>query len=340
MSGVGIGGGSWTTGTQSVVQNYMGDMMIGIQDASKLTLAVNDGTRTLTVAPVAGPYFIYSDGNKLEISTTKTAVWPDATGINYFYFDAAGALQVTSTFDISIITKYAFVSILYWDKDAAKHIYWGDERHGIYMAPMTHAYLHSTSGARFDRGLSLTGFSVDGTGNDNANAQFTSNSGVIWDEDIKIAIPAQTQIPIMYKSGTTWKRKGADSFPVIYTGTAGYAGTRLPYNQNVAGNWQLTEVDDNKFVLVHILATNDIEYPVMGIQGIAQYVSKAAARAGSNTELQSLSGLPFAEFTPLGSVIFQTNSLYANTPKALIVSTDDGANYEDKRATYFRPDTL
>jgi hypothetical protein len=79
---------------------------------------------------------------------------------------------------------------------------------------------------------------------------------------------------------------------------------------------------------------------VIGIQGTAQYISKSAARTGANQELQTLSDLPFAEFTPLGSVIFETQNSYTNAPKARIVSTDTGTNYVDKRASYFRPDTL
>jgi len=76
------------------------------------------------------------------------------------------------------------------------------------------------------------------------------------------------------------------------------------------------------------------------VQGIEEYNSKSDARAGAETELQTLSGLPFAEFTPLGSVIFETRNSYTNAVKGRVVSTDTGAPYEDKRATYFRPDTL
>ena len=339
MSGVGLGAGVWTTGTQTAVADYMADSLVGFLDATtETTLSINDGTRTLTIAPTGTTFTVYAEGQKLTLQT-KTANWGNSVGLHYFYLDSSGDLQTTQTFSIDMIRRHAFVAVLYWDPSISAHVYFGNERHGIYMGTSTHAYLHTTRGAQWERGLSLTGFSVDGTGNTNANAQFTAASGKIWDEDIAYDLGAQTLIPVLYRSGTTWKKKAADSFPVIYAGTAGYAGTRLPYNLNSAGSWSLAEVDANKFVLVHVFATNDIENPVVALQGTAQYASKTAARDGARTELDSLSDLPFLEFTPLGSVIFETQNAYTNTPKARIVSID-GANYADKRGELFRPGTL
>lgn len=313
---------------------------VGFVDASAVSMSIDDSTRTLTLSAVSGSYVFYVGGKKLVGTGSKSVSWPDNHGDYFFVLNENGDLQVQDSFTNSIIIRDTFCSIVYWDQAAQQHIYWANEKHGVNMATQTHLYLHNTRGAQFDRGLGLVGFSVDGDGSQAAHAQFTSVSGVIWDEDIKFSIPAQATFPILYRSGTVWKRKAPDSFPVIYSGTAGYTGTRLPYNRLNGGTWSLTEVDPNKFVLVHIFATNDIETPVFGLQGTAQYNSKSAARAGAATELASLSGLPFAEFAPLGSVIFETSNAYTNAVKARIVSTDLGTNYEDKRASYFRPDTL
>jgi hypothetical protein len=337
MSGVGLGAGAWTTGTTTA---YMAESLVGFLDSSEVTLSIDDSSRTLTVTPTGSTFTVYVKGIKLVLSGAQSVQWPDDNGLHYFYFNEQGVLSHVAPFTIELLTEYTFCSIVYWDKPTQTHVYWADERHGIYMGTYTHIYLHSTRGAQWDRGLGLTGFNVDGTGNLAADAQFTAASGVIWDEDIKFSIPAQAQIPVLYKSGTTWKKKAADSFPIIHSGTAGYTGTRLPYNLNSAGTWSLAEVDSNKFVLVHVFATNDIDNPVVAIQGQAQYNSKSAARTGADTELQTLSDLPFAEFAPLGSVIYETQNSYLNAVKGRVVSTDTGANYEDKRASYFRPDTL
>jgi hypothetical protein len=337
MSGVGLGAGSWLTGS---TVGYMAESMVGFLDASQVSLSINDGSRTLTVTPTGANFTIYSGGNKFVLQGAKTTTWTTAEGLHFFYFDTAGNLQSTTTFTPDIITKFCFVSLLYWDATNSAHIYWGNERHGVYMGTSTHLYLHNTRGAQWDNGLSLLNFQADGTGSAAADAQFTSAAGVIWDEDIRYSIPAQTQFPIYYRSGANWRRKAADSFPLIYNGTAGYTGTRIPYNLNTGGTWSLQEVAENKFALIHVLATNDIDFPVVGILGVAEYANKSDARANVGLELQGFTGLPFAEFTPLGSVIYETNSTYSNTPKARVVSVSSGVNYADLRASYFRPGTL
>lgn len=314
---------------------------VGLRNPELVSLSIDDASRTLTVSPVSGSYVYFIEGKSVEISTPLSASWGDSHGSHYFYLDADGRLKVTSSFTEDIITKYAFVSIVYWDQAAAKHIYFANERHGIHMGDMTHLYLHRTRGAAFDFGCKLVNFVVDGSGGLATEAQFTAQLGQIWDEDIKISLPAQATFPVFYRSGTTsWKRKDADAYPVIYSGTAGYVGATLPYNRFDGTSWSLTAVDANKFVLVHVFATNDIDFPYVCIQGQAQYATKAEARDGAISEIKGLSGLPVAEFCPVGSVIFQTNSSYTNVPKAKIVSTSSGASYEDHRGEPLRPGSL
>jgi hypothetical protein len=314
--------------------------IVGIQDPSQVVLTIDDSLRKLSVSPVSGSFTCFAKGKKIVVSSTLEANWPDSHGLHFFYIDQTGSLITTDTFVPEIITEHAFFSVIYWDEVENKHIYFANEKHGINMGTSTHLYLHTTRGAQFDNGLRLTMPSVDGTGNLPADAQFSSTSGAIWDEDIKLTISSQSEFPVMYRSGTVWKRKEADSFPLIYNGTVGYTGTRPAYNSFDGTNWALTEVTNNKWFLVHVFATNDIEYPVMAILGQQEYNSKANARAGAKSELQQLSGMPFAEFHPLGSVIYEVNNTYGNTPKAKIVSTDLGDDYQDHRGDVFRPGTL
>lgn len=313
---------------------------VGFRAITETTLTVNDATRTLTLAPAGTEYMFFVGGVKFISSQTKTVVWPNTQGLHYFYLNEDGVLSVTNTFTTELITNYAFVSIIYWDQAQARHIYFAEERHGVNMPTAAHLYNHTTKGTAFDNGLKLNSFSVDGGGSLAAHAQFQSASGVIWDEDIRLSIPAQTIFPVYYRSGTVWKQKMADSFPLIYSGTGGYAGPRIPYNSFDGTNWGFTPVDNNKWVLVHVFASNDKDYPVCCIQGQAQYNSKAEARNAAYTELQQLSGMPFLEFAPLGSVIYETRDSFTNTPKAIVVSTDTGENYVDHRGVLFRPSTL
>ena len=201
------------------------------------------------------------------------------------------------------------------------------------MDGVTHSYLHTILGARYLSGLALQNFTI-GNGNNNAHAQFTSDEGSIRDEDILHTIPAQTQIPILYRQGQYWRKKAADAYPLIYSGSAGYTGAngRPAYNQYTGGAWQLTEMANTNFILVHFFGTNDINNKVIGVAGTQVYNNITAARTGANGEISLLSDLPFTEFVPIGSVIFQSNN-YSNAVKARVVLTDLGENYVDFRGT-------
>lgn len=339
LSTDGSGITSWVT--SSAEPTLFDGSLNGFGDRTQSVLSINDASRTLTISPVSSPYVYYADGTKVTVSTVKTRVWDPIEGLHFFYFDQFGQLLSTNVFNPDLILKHALVSVIYWDTANLKHIYWGDERHGLIMTSMTHYYLHTTRGAVFQEGCKLNGFSVDGTGDINANAQFTAGTGIIWDEDIKFNIVGQSDFPIFYREGATnWRRKNADSFASIYNGTAGYSGTLLAYNRLLAGVWDLHMVQNNKFCLTHIFATNDIEYPYIGILGQNEYNDKASARDGAVQEIKELDGLPVAEFVPIGSIIFQVSNTYANTPKARVVSTDSGAAYVDYRSIFIRPGSL
>jgi hypothetical protein len=294
-----------------------------------------DGTRTFTIQPAVTSFDFYVKSAKYTVSAAQTLVIPNTSGNHYIYYNQSGVLESTTVFSSAIIEQFAFVAIVYWNTSTSSHTYFADERHGITMDGVTHAYLHTVFGARYLSGLALLGFSVDGTGDVNSNAQFTADSGSIRDEDILHQSLAQAQIPVLYRDGLLWKKKAADAYPVIYSGTAGYTGAsgRLPFNEFTGGAWQLTEVPSLDFVLVHLFATNDIDNPIVAVQGTTSYTTSSAARTNANLEISTLSGMPFAEFVPMGSVIFQTATGYTNATKSRVRSTDTGAEYVDFRGT-------
>jgi hypothetical protein len=238
----------------------------------------------------------------------------------------------------------ALVAIVYWDASNGRQLFVGDERHGLRMDGATHNHLHLSIGAQYRSGLGLTNFQVDQNARLNSHAQFGCENGVIADEDITITITDDLpqnistvgHLPVFYRIGTqdNWYRKEATVFPLIlpaevthYTGS-----TRVAYNHYNGNNWILSEVPNNQFVLVHILATNDIVNPIVAVLGDT-YNSKANARKASQIELKEMQGLPFLEFVKLGTVIYETANSYTNTPKARVVSTVDAENYVDHRTS-------
>lgn len=307
----------------------------GFPNRTDSIISFNDGLRefTIDVKPPATSFDYYVKGKKFTVTTAQSIVLPSLPGDHYIYFNDAGVLSTIQVASSDLYQNNALISIVYWNTDTNTHTYFAEERHGLVMDGATHTYLHTVFGARYLFGLALQGFTI-GNGSNVADAQFTADQGTIRDEDILIQIPAAAQIPILYRQGQQWRKKTADSFPLIYSGTAGYVGASglLPYNQYTGGAWQLTEVQNNKYVLVHFFGTNDIEDGIVGIQGIAEYDSIEAARTAANSEISSLSGLPFAEFVAIGSVLFQTAGGFALPAKADVVPVD-GADYVDFRGT-------
>jgi len=302
----------------------------GFATRSTSTLSFNNATRQFTIAPTGASFDVYIKGNKYTKTSTSLTI-PAVSGNHYIYFTSAGVLTSTTVLSDSLFSDNALVSIIYWNTTQNARSYFAEERHGLVMDGATHGYLHTVFGARYLTGLALQGFVVDGDGTLNTQAQFQADSGTIRDEDIVISLSLTSNIPVLFRQGTQWRKKAADAFPLVYNGTVGYTGTRIAYNQLVGASWQLTEVNNNDFVLVHVFATNDIETPFVAILGINQYPTTPQARAAADSEISSLSGLPFAEFVAVGTVIFQTNSAYTNTPKAIVRSASVGENYVDFR---------
>lgn len=324
----------------------------GFENQTSSTLSFTDLTRTFTISPVVGSYNIWYHGTRLVKNSVETIVWDNVEGIQAFYFDGNGTIQKTT--NPAVIQSMFFgggvpIAVIYWDLANQRSIRRIEERHDISLPPSVHGYLHEFVGTVIESGgAQLANFTITGgAGNLAANAQFSFSNYVVVDEDIRIPVVNGVQqvlspianIPIYYLSGAnTWREKAADAYPIIYSGTAGYVGAngRLPWNQLVGANWQLTQVTELDFVLCHYFGTTDSVLPTMGIVGQAVYTSAALARVGANYEinrLRNLLNLFSTEKRAIATVIFQTGAGYANVPKAKVVVTDLGDNYIDWLAT-------
>ncbi len=309
---------------------------------------------TISVLGPATQYQYYIHGVIYTETTTKTLTIPNVDGIHFIYFDNTQTLQTTQVFSDTLLLDNALAAAVYWNSANNTSTYFGDERHGIIMDGETHLHLHLSLGCQY-----VTGLLVDGTLNPDAasptdaDVQTDVSTGTIRDEDLSHDIVDNggkvnvydleqnispiAQIPVMYRLGVSglWYIKPADNFPFIYSGDgSGYVGATNglpPYNQLSGGSWQLTEVGNNTFFLVHIFATNDIRNPIIAIQGIDTYTNKPAGRDAAEIELKQLTGLPFLEFTPLVTLIAEARTVYTNTPQIRFRTTDAGEDYVDWR---------
>lgn len=319
----------------------------GFINRTSSTISYVAGTRTFTIAPTSGSYSFYQKGIKYTNSGSKSVQWGNIEGLWVMYFNNNTLLFTNDLSSIEaqmIAGDFVIIAYVYWDVTNSLVLYFAEERHGIEMDKSTHLHLHNSFGTKWYSGGALQNILVDQSGDLSTHCQFQVENTTIADEDLihKIingspqTLSTIAQIPIYYRSGAAgdWRKKTADNFPVIYNGTAGYAGTRLPYN-SLTGTWGFTGVANGNFVLTHYYATNNLIEPIIGIIGQATYTTLASARVGADTEIKNLSGtikLISKEATPLGTVIYQTSTAYTNTPKARIVSTSDGFSYVDYRA--------
>jgi len=332
--------------TQLAVRTYIDDIHAAIEDptgffdqsSSVFGVDQTGSTATFYIQPASGSYQIWMLGQRWVKQVRDEVEISDVEGLHYIYFDGSGVLQETTTFSTALLYQYATVAFLYWNATDKEVQYLGEERHGISMSGKTHANLHLSTGTLYVEGLALGNLTVDSTGDADVDAQFSVGAGRILDEDISIAISEHTfpaSFPMWYLDGATmWRKHVATDFPLINDGTS-----RVSYNLDTGGNWSLVEADEGYYVLTHVFATNGQDNDIVGIVGQQQYATVAAARLGASDEInQFITGsMPFAEFVPIATVIFQTSNTYSNTPKARLVTNDENESWTDWRTSGLTP---
>lgn len=305
----------------------------------KIDVVFDNSTRTLSVSSTTADSFSFwvkdIEYTKNNVDSVQISA---AEGLHYIYYDNTGTLVSSQTiWDISENNK-ALVAYVYWDNDNNKQIFLGKELHHWAMDSETHAYLHETRGTVWQQGLGLGNIQADQSGDEDAHAQFSVGSGVIWDEDLQINISdfnIGDNWPVYYKQGATgvWRLNDTTTFPVL--SASGGVNGNLVYNQFSGGSWSLTEVSQADYVLCHIFATNDKDRPIISIIGQNLYTIIFDVEDSALTELRNLetAGLPFVEFVPLATLIYQTWTAYDNQVQARIISTESDDDYIDWRGT-------
>lgn len=301
---------------------------LGHADRAESTISFSNTTRIFTIAPTATTYEVWCAGTKYDL-TTQSVTIPNTTGLYYLYFDASGVLHYKTTyFDWPNETPTAYV---YWNSATAKAEFFADERHGIVLDWATHEYLHRTRGAAFATGFSLGSYTTTGTGNLNSDAQVGMGNGTFFDEDLQVDVVATAtptpntweqnlvspgQIPMLRLDGTAWRRDTATTYPLKQ------GSVRPQYNLLSGSTWSSVDADNGKYVISWVMATNNLNEPVMAILGQDQYSSLNTARNATWDSLV-LTGFPVFEFRPLYKLIFLTQTTMTNTPKAALADVQD-----------------
>lgn len=313
----------------------------GFPDLTASSVSFDEGTRTFTINPTGSEFDFFIKGTQYRISSSDVVgvnklTISDVEGLHYIYHDGEDLLE-TTTWNNNLLSDYALIAFVHWDATNSKQIYFAEERHSLTMDWATHVYLHNSRGTALETGGELGSLLVDQSGALDSHAQFANAITSFYDEDLRHSHTARgstENIPVYYRFGADvdliWRMNESASFPVLSTGTG-----RAAWNELSGGNWQLTEVGNNQFVLAHVFAYNDLTRKFGIVMGQAVYNTISAARLGAGDEINNiiLEGAPVQEIVFLGTLIFQTADAYGNTPKSRIRSTDTGDDYIDLRGS-------
>jgi len=311
----------------------------GFPNQTDQTISFVDGTRTFSIQPTGDSFDYIAEGIK-HTSTGDTVVIDDVEGAHVIYYDGdtLTSLSNPNAYNVGIIIRTkTIVSLLYWNATDKELIYLGEERHGHSMSPSVHHYLHFTEGLRYLSGLGLNTITADGDGDIDSSAQFGIDAGGVCDEDIyhsPDAVVSSGGLPVYYMLGSGAAPRWVRHQPSGFTAVRYDEASLLAYNQYTGGSWQLTEVSNLDYVLIHVFVTTEKDNPLLALLGQEVYATVGAARAGATTEIRSLltNSILFPEIRAIATVIFQTSTGYDNEVKARIVTTDDGDDYVDWRS--------
>lgn len=299
----------------------------GFEDRSESTISLSG--RIFSIAPTGTNFEVWCSGKRYVKTSSESVTIPDSSGLHYIYYNSSGTLASKTTF--FDLENDAPVAYIYWNQGNNTHHFFADERHGITMDWATHEYLHRTRGAAIASGFGITtNLTKDGTAN--ICAQVSIANGVFFDEDLEISITHSANptantweqkiqspgyFPVFYRSGSAWVKDVATQYPMKYTSTQ-----RTQYNLNTSGTWSTTQISNNRWGVTWIVATNNLNEPIIAILGQTEYNSTNTAETATWEDLD-LTGFPIYEFRPLHKLIYYTSNTYSNAPKTVIESVWD-----------------
>ena len=304
---------------------------IGHEDRTESAISFVNATRTFTITPVGDSFHVWCVGKRYTKTSAESITLPAVSGLYYIYYSNAGVLSYKTTFftwDQDTPTAY-----IYYNSTTGEAEFFADERHGVTLDWATHEYLHRTRGAALANGLGASGYTLAGTGSSNADMQIGIEDGTFFDEDLEVNIThsatpvantweqrlqSPAYIPIFYRSGSggSWILDTATAYPVKY------GSARATYNLSSGGTWSTPDMTSGKFGVTWIVATNNLNEPVVGILGQTMSDNIGQAEDVSYADMD-LTGLPIVEIRPLYKLIYETNTGYTNAVKSRLASIAD-----------------
>lgn len=298
------GGGSGASASyadQSLYSTVTKEPM-GFLNKTDSTLSYVSASRTFTIAPTTTSYDFFSLGLKYTVTGSLSVTIPAVRGQNNFvYFDKTTRALTTGTATWDMLSGDVPIAEVYMD--GLGNGFLSEERHGVIMDTQTHVYLHSTFGARYANGFSLT---MDGS-----LGAHTFTSGAFFDEDNEHKTTANT----------TQSYLGYYSSSMIVSTTASsslWHGT--PQWNNVSTGVRTT-IPNGSYGAFFVYAVNTRPMTFLSVMG--QRVDNTLSQAQANNVPESLilGNFPFAE----------SKLLY----RVIVAGTDKSTSLTDYRTTQY-----
>lgn len=283
----------------------------GWVDKAHTTLSYNASTRVVTVTAGASGAVFWSGGVRYSIgaNVAKTVTHTNVTGTHFVYFDSSTTLQVSTsawTIDSTTVPTCA----VYYNATAGAGVLF-DERHGCTMDAATHKNLHQTRGSQIVSGFGISGYTLSPTSPSDAANDFDVATGVVADEDLQTTVPALSAGASAYR---VWWRTGASGDWTWDTTTLPFTvgTTYVHYNQNTGSTWQKTELGNNNWVNMWVLATPSLtaNHGLIVVMGQAVHTALVNAQAEAFSALALGTSPAWTEFAAVWRVTYRMSSGY------------------------------
>jgi len=332
----------------------------GFVDPSTVSITyTNTGNDvTLTVAPIspATTFTVYAGPvAKTHTFTGAQTKTISASSTNYFFYyeNVGGVMTLQSSTSPWVIGQHAPISYLTWDSFAQSGVFKLWELHSTAMDDATHAYNHTTSGAKYviNSGLDMIHNATTGTpASSGLNTMIGITAGSFRDEDIQVttvngtsgtvkweqdhgpqtigavALANGGQFPVMYYNGARAVRSVTNGrFPFLFT-------SNIPDYVNASG--AITPVTEDRRFGYWLIVTSDIDDPIRLVPHRAVYTSLAAAQAGmALTALPAdLQGIQATEVLCAYRLIFRYNASGGGSSGSTAIKNTQLENATDFRA--------
>jgi hypothetical protein len=283
----------------------------GVTDKAQIALSYTPSTRKMIVSPVGDYWAYFYEGQEFRKTAPLELVHPNTTGLHFFYLDSNGDIT-TSTYPWDLMTTIPLM-VCYYNSVTVEGIAF-DERHRIGDKEW-HRGQHNNIGTYYVSGLGASGYTL--LSHVNADIQFGISAGVIRDEDLGHNIIGQADggtYNVLWRDGVdgNW-RLTTGSFPFLY-------GTYAKYNQNTGSTWQMTEIGNNEYLNVYVVATPALDgaRQVLCVPSQVKHSTLANATNASVFTDISWGALPFVEFSVLHKFTYRGGSSYTSTGKVRI----------------------